>query len=60
VIPRTEDMTPRFRSQAGYELAISVQNRKATRVVAAQANDRADCVELLAMLGLRPTETGGG
>lgn len=60
VIPRIEDMAHGFRSQAAYDLAMSVQNRKATKVVAAQATDLDDCVELLAMLGLRPTETGIG
>lgn len=40
------------RSRAAEDLVIRVQNRNAVQVVAAQARDLDDCVELLAMLGL--------
>lgn len=40
------------RLRAVEEVAIAEQNRKAVQVVAGQASDREDCVELLAMLGL--------
>ncbi|MGQ0480560.1 MAG: hypothetical protein ACT4O0_05960 [Pseudonocardia sp.] len=39
-------------SRARYDAAIAVQNRRAVQVVASQATDTDDCVELLAMLGL--------
>jgi hypothetical protein len=55
--PRDDGVTHRYRSQAAYALAVSIRNRKAIQVVAAQADDLEDCVELLAMLGLDARET---
>ncbi|HEY4007618.1 MAG TPA: hypothetical protein VGM60_20885 [Pseudonocardia sp.] len=40
------------RLRAVEDFALAEQNRKAVQVVAGQASDRDDCVELLAMLGL--------
>ncbi|MBA2322886.1 MAG: hypothetical protein H0V92_02300 [Pseudonocardiales bacterium] len=49
---RDDEATYGYRSQAAYDLIITNQNNKAVQVVAAQASDLEDCLELLAMLGL--------
>jgi hypothetical protein len=50
--PSHDDTARRFRLQAAYDRTLSIQNDKAVQVVAGQASDLNDCVELLAMLGL--------
>jgi hypothetical protein len=39
-------------AQVAYKISCETQSRLAARVVAGQANDLEDCIELLAMLGL--------
>jgi hypothetical protein len=50
--PSHGDIEHSSRSHAAHELSLSIQNDKAVQVVAAQASNRDDCIELLAMLGL--------